>query len=129
MAEVQRDLRDPPTSPSRTSGWLEEDPAVLGAPFYVMDMVDGVVPDESPVPYPIGGWVFGATPAQRTSMWTSLLEAMAKLARLDVGKDFPYLTGTRWGMPLDADPAPERVRQWREYTIWASEAPTISRRR
>jgi aminoglycoside phosphotransferase (APT) family kinase protein len=84
-----------------------------------MDKVEGLVPDENP-PYPLGGWVFEATADERRTMWTSLFDAMAKLARLDVGEHFPYLTETRWGMPLDADAATERVRQWREFTVWAS---------
>ena len=119
MATIQRDLRDHSDVPVANVRWLEEDPAVLGAPFYVMDKVDGDVPDESP-PYPVSGWVHEATADGRRTMWLSLLDAMAKLARLDVHEHFSYLTGTRWGMPLDADPAPERVRQWREFTMWAS---------
>lgn len=46
---------------------------------------------------------------------------MGRLHRLEVATHFPYLTTTRWGMPLDADPAAQRVRQWREFTVWASE--------
>ena len=124
MATIQRDLRDHSDVPVANVRWLEEDPAVLGAPFYVMDKVEGDVPDESP-PYPIHGWVHDATADQRRTMWLSLLEAMARLARLDVDEGFGYLTGTRWGMPLEADPAPERVRQWREFTIWASADDTL----
>ena len=124
MATIQRDLRDHSDVPVANVRWLEEDPAVLGAPFYVMDKVEGDVPDESP-PYPVAGWVHGATADQRQTMWTSLLDAMAKLARLDVSEHFGYLTGTRWGMALEADPAPERVRQWRDFTIWASTADSL----
>jgi len=131
MANLQRDLRDHSDVPVANVRWLEEDPAVLGARFYVMDKVEGDVPDESPVPYPAAGWVHEATDPQRRTMWTSLLDAMAKLARLDVREHFPYLTETRWGMSLDADAAPERVRQWREFTLWASEGgmlpPTLMR--
>ena len=37
--------------------WLERDSAPLGTPFYVMDRVDGLVPNDNP-PYHTGGWVF-----------------------------------------------------------------------
>jgi len=124
MANVQRGLRDHSDVPVANVRWLEEDAAILGAPFYVMDKLEGLVPDESPVPYPVSGWVHEATADQRRTMWTSLIEAMAKLARLDVAEHFPFLTATRWGMSLDADAAPERVRQWRAFTIWASEDDT-----
>jgi aminoglycoside phosphotransferase (APT) family kinase protein len=94
---------------------------VLGAPFYVMDRLEGLVPDESPKSYHCDGWVSEATAAQRRQMWLSILEAMGRLHRVEVATHFSYLTATRWGMPLDADPAAERVRQWRDFTVWASE--------
>ena len=101
--------------------WYEQDPAALGAPFYVMDRIEGRVPDESPTAVSRRGWVFEARPEERRQLWLSMLDAMARLHRLDVAPHFDYLTETRWGMPLDADPAAERVRQWRDYTIWASD--------
>jgi aminoglycoside phosphotransferase (APT) family kinase protein len=121
MAKLQLDLRDHAEVPVANVLWLEEDPAVLGAPFYVMDRIEGRVPDESPKAYHAAGWVFEASPTERRQLWMSMLDAMARLHRLDVAADFAYLTETRWGMALDADPAAERVRQWREYTVWASD--------
>jgi aminoglycoside phosphotransferase (APT) family kinase protein len=122
MARVQRDLRQHSDVPVATVRWQEEDLAPLGAPFYVMDRVVGRVPDESPKAYHAAGWVFGASPDERRQLWLSMLAAMARLHRLDVAPTFGYLTETRWGMPLDADPATARVYQWRDYTIWASDA-------
>ena len=121
MASVQRDLRDHSDVPVANVRWFEGDASVLGAPFYVMDRIDGLVPDESPTPYHCSGWVFDATAQQRRQMWLSMLEAMGRLHRVDVATHFSYLTTTRWGMALDADPAAERVRQWRDFTVWASE--------
>ena len=127
MASVQRDLRDHSDVPVANVRWFEGDPSVLGAPFYVMDRIAGLVPDESPTPYHSHGWVFEANEQQRRQMWTSLLEAMGRLHRVDVAAHFPYLTTTRWGMSLDADPAAERVRQWRDFTVWASETGNAPR--
>ena len=121
MASVQRDLRDHSDVPVANVRWFEGDASVLGAPFYVMDRIDGLVPDESPAPYHGAGWVFDATAEQRRHMWLSMIEAMGRLHRVDVATHFSYLTTTRWGMALDADPAAERVRQWRDFTVWASE--------
>jgi aminoglycoside phosphotransferase (APT) family kinase protein len=121
MAAVQRDLRDHSNVPVANVRWFESDESVLGAPFYVMDRLVGLVPDESPTAYHCSGWVFEATAQQRRQMWLSILEAMGRLHRVDVATHFSYLTATRWGMALDADPAAERVRQWRDFTVWASE--------
>ena len=121
MARVQQSLRDHTDVPVADVRWLEEDPAILGAPFYVMGRLEGRVPDESPTAYHAAGWVAAATPAERRQLWRSTLEAMACLHRVDVATHFRQLTETRWGMGLDADPADERVRQWRDYTVWASD--------
>jgi aminoglycoside phosphotransferase (APT) family kinase protein len=122
MARIQRDLRLHSDVPVATVRWQEEDRSALGAPFYVMDRIDGRVPDESPKAYHSAGWVFGADPSERRQLWLSMLDAMARLHRLDVASSFSYLTNTRWGMSLDADPATTRIAQWRDYTIWASDA-------
>lgn len=122
MARIQRDLRQHSDVPVATVRWHEEDRSLLGAPFYVMDRIDGRVPDESPKAYHSAGWLFEARPDERRHLWLSMLNAMARLHRLDVAPVFGYLTETSWGMPLDADPAAERIRQWRDYTIWASDA-------
>jgi len=122
MARIQRDLRQHSDVPVATVRWQEEDTAPLGAPFYVMDRMDGRVPDESPKAYHAAGWLFEARSDDRRQLWLSMLDAMARLHRLDVAPEFEYLTETRWGMPLDADPAAARIRQWRDYTIWASDA-------
>jgi aminoglycoside phosphotransferase (APT) family kinase protein len=121
MARIQCDLREYSDVPVATVRWQEEDRAPLGAPFYVMDRIDGRVPDESPKAYHAAGWLFEARPEERRQLWLSMLNAMARLHRLDVEPNFGYLTETGWGMSLDADAASERVHQWRDYTIWASD--------
>jgi aminoglycoside phosphotransferase (APT) family kinase protein len=121
MASIQRDLRDHSDVPVANVRWLEADLSPLGAPFYVMDRTEGRVPDESPKPYHAAGWVFEAGPDERRQLWLSMLDAMAQLHRLEVTPTFDYLAETRWGMPLDADAPTERIRQWRNYTIWASD--------
>ena len=121
MARLQQDLRDHTDVPVANVRWVEADPAILGAEFYVMDRLEGRVPDESPKAYHVAGWVAAATSAQRRQLWLSTLEAMAKLHRIDVAAHTGYLCDTRWGMALDADPATERVRQWRDYTEWAAD--------
>jgi aminoglycoside phosphotransferase (APT) family kinase protein len=62
--------------------WLEEDEAVLGVPFYVMEHVEGRVPTDNP-PYHAGGWIPELTPAEREALWWSGIEAMARVHRVD----------------------------------------------
>lgn len=63
---------------------FEADPSILGAPFFVMDRIDGCrVPADSP-PYTVGGWVHDdATPAQRRALVEHGLAAMAGVHALD----------------------------------------------
>ena len=91
MARIQQDLRDHTDVPVANVRWLEEDPSILDAPFYVMDRLDGRVPDESPKAYHPAGWVSEATTEQRRQLWQSTLDAMAELHRLDVATHFGYL--------------------------------------
>ncbi len=74
---------------------FERSPEYLGAPFYVMDHVDGDVPGDSP-PYPMDGWLLQASPDVRSHVWWSGITALTKphLVRWDnrlefVNKDRP----------------------------------------
>jgi len=71
---------------------FEADASILGAPFFVMDRIDGCrVPADSP-PYTVGGWVHDdLTPAERRTLVESGLAAMARVHALDwkaLGLDF-----------------------------------------
>ncbi|MCW2600156.1 MAG: aminoglycoside phosphotransferase [Frankiales bacterium] len=62
--------------------WYETDPAVLGAPFFVMDEVQGVVPPDNP-PYHVSGWLHDVTPEVRERIWWGAIDTMAELHTLD----------------------------------------------
>jgi aminoglycoside phosphotransferase (APT) family kinase protein len=62
--------------------WLEEDPAILGSPFFVMERIEGRIPTDNP-PYHVGGWVTEIAPAERSALWWSGLDALASIHRLD----------------------------------------------
>ena len=47
--------------------WLELDPAAIGAPFFVMDRVEGRVPPDV-MPYPMGSWLLEADPADQRAL-------------------------------------------------------------
>ena len=47
--------------PVPTVRWYETDSAVLGAPFFIMDFVEGLIPPDNP-PYTMDGWLKEASP-------------------------------------------------------------------
>jgi aminoglycoside phosphotransferase (APT) family kinase protein len=65
-----------------TVRWIEEDAAVLGRAFYVMDGIAGEVPSEVP-PYHAAGVFVSATPEQREAMWWSGIETLARVHAVD----------------------------------------------
>jgi aminoglycoside phosphotransferase (APT) family kinase protein len=110
--------------------WLEADEGPLGAPFYVMDRVDGRVPSDNP-PYHVGGWLQELMPSDREALWWSGLDAMARVHRLDwraLGFGFldqpargttplaqqlhEYDAYVRWGMERERYPLLERAERW-----------------
>jgi aminoglycoside phosphotransferase (APT) family kinase protein len=71
--------------------WLEEDPAILGAPFFVMEKLNGRVPVSVP-PYSQSGWVTEATPEQRTKMWREGVRQLALIQTVPLSL-VPFLAG------------------------------------
>jgi aminoglycoside phosphotransferase (APT) family kinase protein len=60
----------------------EPDPRFLGAAFYVMAAVEGIIPPDSP-PYTFGGWLVETPPEDQAQLWWSGLEAMAAVHAVD----------------------------------------------
>jgi aminoglycoside phosphotransferase (APT) family kinase protein len=60
----------------------EPDSAYFGAPFYVMEAVEGSIPSDNP-PYTFGGWLLEAASEDQAAVWWSGLEAMAAVHRVD----------------------------------------------
>ena len=94
--------------------WLEENEAPLGAPFYVMDRVDGRVPTDNP-PYHVAGWLHDLTPAEREALWWSGLDAMARVHTLDWrALGFGFLDQPERG----TRPLEQQLREYDEYLSW-----------
>jgi aminoglycoside phosphotransferase (APT) family kinase protein len=58
--------------------WFEADPALLGAPFFIMERLQGRVPVSIPS-YAEVGWVAEATPAQRARLWENGVRQLAAI--------------------------------------------------
>ncbi|REC56685.1 phosphotransferase family protein [Rhodosalinus sediminis] len=88
--------------------WLEEDPAVLGTPFYVMDRLEGRVFDDARLP--------GVTPGERREMYLDMARTLARLHAVrpdavgleDYGKPGNYFARqiARWTKQYEASTGP-----------------------
>jgi aminoglycoside phosphotransferase (APT) family kinase protein len=74
--------------------WLEPTGGVLGAPFFLMDYVDGIVPPDV-MPYTFGGnWFYDAAPQSQRRLQDSTIEVLAKLHAIpDATSTFGFLSG------------------------------------
>jgi aminoglycoside phosphotransferase (APT) family kinase protein len=112
--------------PVPTPCWVEEDAAVLGAPFMVVQRVDGRVPGDDP-PYTVEGWVMDLPPADRGKLFDGMLEQIAQIHALDwqrlgLGE---VLDEPEFGPPGIA----QQLRHWEDTYEWAAadgiRSPTV----
>ena len=128
---------------------LEEDPAVLGVPFYIMKKTDGRIPTDMP-PYNMDGWLMRETTLeQRERLWNAGLDVMARyhcldhealgltaLFAADSGRSSapspereqqpkresqPGRGGQSPGAGAAATPLQRQLRYWRDYHDWGME--------
>jgi aminoglycoside phosphotransferase (APT) family kinase protein len=107
--------------------WYESDPALLGAPFFVMEKLSGRVPVSIPS-YMASGWVVEASVAQRSRLWENGVRELAKVQavplstlgfladeRFTEGFDQEWDRWTRFLAYVSArHPLPEHLEVWRE---------------
>ncbi len=95
--------------------WFEDDPAVLGRPFFVMRRMRGRVPVSMPV-YNETGWLVDASPAQRRIVWESAMGQLAAIHLVpadEVGfADRPERGRTG---------AEQQLTYWTRFASWATE--------
>jgi aminoglycoside phosphotransferase (APT) family kinase protein len=69
---------------------LERDPALLGAPFVVMELLPGRIIQQSPN-YNREGWLAESPIEKRQRVWTNALQMMGRIHRVDVSHGFEFL--------------------------------------
>jgi aminoglycoside phosphotransferase (APT) family kinase protein len=121
--DLVRAMTDVPAPEVR---WIELDASWLGTPFLVMVRIDGESPPDIP-PYVFGGWLYDATPEQRSQLQRSSIEVLAKLHRINpTNADLSFLARPKHGRSaMDQQLGHER---W--YYEWAREGvqyPLIER--
>ncbi|HEY7054280.1 MAG TPA: phosphotransferase family protein [Mycobacterium sp.] len=95
--------------------WLEPTGEVLGAPFFLMDYVDGVVPPDV-MPYTFGGnWFHDAPPESQRLLQDATVEVLAQLHAIgDPVVTFGFLSKGS-GTALERHFA--SVRSWYEFAV------------
>jgi len=102
----------------------EPDSAVLGAPFFVMDRIQGRVPADLPS-YHRSGWVTELPEADRRALWLGGLEILHRIHRLDpkeLGLDF-------LDRPSDgSDGLAQELRHYERYFTFYADRPVPAAR-
>lgn len=112
QARTMRGLAGNPGVPVPAIWFTEDDPAVLGAPFYVMGRVRGRVPGDVPS-WHTKGWTTELTPPQRGLLYDNGLSALVALHRVDRRADLAFLAAQGDGSPLDRYLA--QLERWYEW--------------
>jgi aminoglycoside phosphotransferase (APT) family kinase protein len=91
--------------------WYEEDRSLLGAPFFVMQRVEGVIPDAL---YHSSGMLPDLAPDRREKLWLSALQTMSRIHTADASA-FGFLARPSLGdTGLD-----QEVAVWDSYMRWS----------
>lgn len=90
---------------------IEDSDQPIGAPFIVMDHIDGRLPRDNP-PYVFGGWLYEATAAQRRMLVDATVDVLARIhAIAEPATVFPRLCP-------GPDPLRDHVDSARAYYEW-----------
>ncbi|MDO7842138.1 phosphotransferase family protein [Sphingomonas immobilis] len=94
--------------------WFEPSPELLGAPFFVMERLQGRVAVSLP-PYAETGWVADATPAQRRTLWENSVRQLAAIQTIPVSAA-PFLDPADGPHGFDHE-----WDRWQRYLAWLPE--------
>jgi aminoglycoside phosphotransferase (APT) family kinase protein len=96
--------------------WNEPDPDAIGAPFFVMGRVDGLVPPDV-MPYTFGdNWLFDASPADQRRLQDASVRVLAELHSLPA--DDPAFAFLGYDDDLGPTPLARHVAHTREWYEW-----------
>jgi aminoglycoside phosphotransferase (APT) family kinase protein len=106
--------------PVPTPRWLEPTGAVLGAPFFFMDRVEGIVPPDV-MPYTFGdNWFFDAAESDRRRLQDATITAIAGLHQIPDAADlFAFLDPAAAGDTALRRHV-DRTRAWYEWAVAAA---------
>jgi aminoglycoside phosphotransferase (APT) family kinase protein len=103
---------------------VESDPAVLGAPFFLMSKVEGHVPAGSPSVH-MDPWLAALTPGQRLNLITRALESLAAVHAVEVESISDILDPAGDGGSLTSNA--DRLIRWYDWARRARSFPVLDR--
>ncbi|MFP6664621.1 MAG: phosphotransferase family protein [Deltaproteobacteria bacterium] len=107
--------------PVPVARWLETGSEALGAPFFVMERIEGRVPPDI-MPYPFGSWLKDASKEEQRTLQNATIGVLASLHAIDRTKvDTAFLELDRPG----ATPLRRMVAEWRFFYDWMRENRSI----
>jgi aminoglycoside phosphotransferase (APT) family kinase protein len=118
-ARILQGLERASTVPVPHVRWIEPDPDVLGAPFFVMDEVAGRVPLARPSIH-AAGWLPTLTRAERDTLWHSALETLVAVHAVDWRASHQFLLGAEGAT---AAAHVDRIAGWYRWTTAGREYP------
>jgi aminoglycoside phosphotransferase (APT) family kinase protein len=96
---------------------LEDDDALLGRPFYVMERVGGRYLADNP-PYHMDGWLTECSPQERGAIWRNAICEIARISKVDwQGRGFGDICGYA---PHDT-PLQAQLAEYEAFLRWAEE--------
>ncbi len=104
--------------------FAEEDPAVLGTPFFLMDRIDGRVPSDFPSYHAEGWFADELTAAERGRSWWNGITEMERLHRID-WRQFPFLAGAPEGPPTAGSYLETFVARWFDWAAQGQAYPIV----
>ncbi|MDB5686269.1 MAG: hypothetical protein JWR77_858 [Rhizorhabdus sp.] len=103
--------------------FAEEDPAVLGTPFFLMDRINGRVPSDFPS-YHAEGWFADLTAAEREQSWWNGITEMERLHRID-WRQFPFLNDAAGEAPTAGFYLEHFVARWFDWAAQGQSFPIV----
>ena len=106
--------------------WCETDASVIGAPFYIMQRVNGWIPGDFP-PYHQAGELAELDDRDKATVWYGVVETMAKVHRVD----WQALQLDFLAQPNDGEFMPAQIAAWDRVAALNSEplAPMLRQTR
>ncbi|HXW33692.1 MAG TPA: phosphotransferase family protein [Acidimicrobiales bacterium] len=116
QARIMRLARARTSVPVPEILWEETDPDPLGAPFFVMERIEGEVPPDV-MPYPFGSWLSEASREDQRRLQDGAVEVLAALHEMKVSAE--ELAFLEHDQPGDT-PLRRHVNHERAYYEWVS---------
>ena len=102
--------------PAPKALWFEPHSEILGAPFFVMEYIEGHIPSDDPS-FAAGGWILGLSPPQRSTLCENALAALVEVHEVDWRR-----LGLDWLLkPGDGTSIERELAYYEDFYGWAAE--------